>query len=244
MDAGSAISRTSRAARGAWTLLAVSMAMIPLALMNAATGEAEDVPPATRFAVGSVGMTTAQEIARAHWGVDPCGGQVSVTWGVDEASINARSFWANPYSAYDHPELNIQCRIVFNAEMTYSWPKFCTVLVHEYGHLAGRPHGPDGPDVMSPVYRAPLPACTADEPGSRAEPAGPSPAVRSTVVDAPLLRPAARRDARVAQQARARRARARTTVRHRRTAARAKARARARQASAPLLRFSSDAHGH
>jgi hypothetical protein len=44
--------------------------------------------------------------------------------------------------------------------MTFDWAQFCTVLVHEYGHLTGHPHTADGDGVMSPIYRAPLPACT------------------------------------------------------------------------------------
>lgn len=226
MEGGSVISRFTRKAGSVRLLLAASIAMIPLALVTAGTGVADDVPPATRFAVDSAAMATAQGIARAHWGVDACAGQVAISWGVDEASINARSYWANPYSAYDHPALNVQCRIVFNAQMTYSWPKFCTVLVHEYGHLVGRPHVADGTDVMSPIYRAPLEACMVDEPGTQAAPPAPQP-VSSPVVDAP--RP--RTTSRAARRASAKRARAR-------------AKARARLASAPLLRFSSDAHGH
>ena len=35
---------------------------------------------------------------------------------------------------------NVQCRIVFNRLIAYDWARFCTVLVHEYGHLAGRAH--------------------------------------------------------------------------------------------------------
>ena len=230
MERGSVISWFGRKAGSVRLLLAVSIAMIPLALVTAGAGVADDVPPATRFAVDSPAMATAQQIARAHWGVDACAGQVTISWGTDEASINARSYWANPYSAYDHPALNVQCRIVFNAQMSYSWAKFCTVLVHEYGHLVGRPHVADGADVMSPIYRAPLEACLIDEPGVRVEAPTPQPVVApvSPVVDAP--RP--RTTSRAGRRASARRA------------ARARAKARARLASAPLLRFSSDGHAH
>ena len=228
MERRSIISRAGRRAGSARLLLAASVAMIPLAFATAGSGAAGDVPPATRFAVGSPAMATAQQIARAHWGVDACGGNVAVSWGVDDASINARSYWANPYSAYGHPHLNVHCRIVFNAEMAFTWPKFCTVLVHEYGHLVGRPHGPDGPDVMSPVYRAPLAACAIDEPGV---PAAPAPAA-TPVVDAPAARTTTTRADR------------RSAARRARRTARAKRRARARQASAALRRFSSADHAH
>lgn len=124
---------------------------------------AADTPPAERFAVGSPAMATAQQIAVAQWGAMPCNGQVTFEWGTDDANINARSYWANPTSAYGAPALNVQCRIVFNSQMRFDWPKFCTVFVHELGHLAGHEHTADGPDVMSPIYRAALPAC-ADTP--------------------------------------------------------------------------------
>jgi hypothetical protein len=106
-------------------------------------------------------MQVAQNIAREHWGVDPCGGQVQVTWTVEAPRINARSYWSNPTSAYGAPALNTACRIEFNAAAPYDWDMFCTVVVHEYGHLAGHQHAPDGPDVMSPIYRQPLAACAA-----------------------------------------------------------------------------------
>ena len=35
--------------------------------------------------------TTAHALAVAHWGVEPCAGQVSVTWAHMGAGINARS---------------------------------------------------------------------------------------------------------------------------------------------------------
>lgn len=152
MDGG----RTHIWARRALQLLGTAL------VLGAVTPSAAsaDTPPAERFAVGSPAMATAQQIAIAQWGAMPCNGQVTVEWGTDDANINARSYWANPTSSYGAPERNVQCRVVFNGQMRFDWPKFCTVLVHELGHLAGHDHTADGADVMSPIYRAPLPACT------------------------------------------------------------------------------------
>lgn len=185
---GQVISRITTVALAAATCLAFT-----------GVARADDVPPATRFAVGSPAMQLALGIAQANWGMDACGGQVTIEWGADEANINARSYWANPLSSYDNPDQNTQCRIVFNATMSFTWVKFCTVLVHEYGHLTGHPHGADGPDVMSPIYRAPLPACVASDPTG--QPAAPAPTTISTtvttpaasVVEAPVTRTAKRR---------------------------------------------------
>jgi hypothetical protein len=232
MDGGQVISRIRTVAGSTKALLALSAVMIPLAILSAASpGHADDVPPATRFAVGSPAMAVAQQIAQANWGMDACGGQVAIEWGTDDANINARSFWANPVSSYDNADLNTQCRIVFNATMTFSWPKFCTVLVHEYGHLTGHPHTTDGPDVMSPIYRAPLPACTTADPSAPPAPATvtttTAPPPSTVVVDAPAVKRPTSRRARTHAGAKAAKARS-----HEKT------RARAHLAAAPLQHFS------
>jgi hypothetical protein len=115
--------------------------------------------PASAFALGSEPMRRAQEIARAHWGADACGGRVEIAWQLLASEINAQSSWTNPSSAYDHPQLNGSCRIAFNARAQYDWVKFCTVVVHEYGHLNGKPHAGDPGDVMAAFYSRPLDAC-------------------------------------------------------------------------------------
>jgi hypothetical protein len=173
MEGGKVTSRIDAGLRRAGALALLSVAMIPLALLSFGEGAAADeIPASIRYAVGSPGMLAAQDLARRQWGGDPCGGQVEIAWDSDDPAINARSYWANPRSAYDDPQLNVQCRIVLNSQLSFDWPKFCTVLVHEYGHLAGHPHSADGPDVMSPIYRRPLAACSAlPDPTTTAVPA-------------------------------------------------------------------------
>ncbi len=181
MSGGQVIARIRTVWGSRKALLALSAVVVPAAILGTASAaSADDVAPAVRFAVGSPAMQAAQSIALANWGTDACGGQVDIQWGTDDPTINARSYWANPVSSYDDPADNVQCRIVLNAAMTFTWPKFCTVLVHEYGHLTGHPHTVDGPDVMSPIYRAPLPACTAADPSAPAVvPAAPTGAASS-----------------------------------------------------------------
>src|SRR4051794_40358002 len=123
-------------------------------------------------------MQTAQGIARQHWGVDPCGGQVAISWTPLAPQINATSTWTNPRSSYDDPQLNGDCHIEFNSTMTFDWPKFCTVLVHEYGHLSGKPHSPDAHDVMAAFYLDALPEC-ADPGASAPSSAPPAPAAQA-----------------------------------------------------------------
>jgi hypothetical protein len=226
------IARLTIGRRSLGLLLALLAALLVPALV--ATGRADDVPASVRYAVGSPAMLAAQSIAVANWGGSPCGGAIDISWGQDDPTINARSYWANPRSAYDDPQLNTGCRIVFNVSMAFTWEKFCTVLVHEYGHLSGRPHTADGPDLMSPIYRAALPACSGTpDPSAAPSAAAPAAAPPAAAPAAPIVVDAlapARSVTTKSTRTRTARPRARGK------AAKAKT---ARAASAPLERFSS-----
>src|SRR3954447_18558554 len=126
--------------------------------------------------------TTAHALAVAHWGVDPCAGQVTVTWAHMGAGINARSTWMS----YDihNPATYSQCAISYNLDVDWDWPKLCTVIEHELGHLAGHDHVDNPHHVMSPYYVYPTPECAAG--GGPA--AAPAPA---TTAQAPAVPPAA-----------------------------------------------------
>ena len=124
--------------------------------------------PDHRFAVGSPAMTTAQQIAEQHWNAKPCRGEVRVAWTQLEADTNATAAWRNPTDAWNNAGENFDCVIEFNAGADYDWPKLCTVMTHEMGHLVGQPHALRDGELMSPVYSEPLPACTGDEPGAPA----------------------------------------------------------------------------
>ena len=151
----------------------ILVALAISALAPAASAQADVVlNPSATFAVGSQPMQTAQAIAKQHWGVDPCGGQVAISWVPLAPNINATSTWTNPKSSYDNPDLNGDCKIEFNTGMDFDWAKFCTVVVHEYGHLSGKPHSPDEHDVMSAYYEDPLPEC--ETPADSAPSQGPA----------------------------------------------------------------------
>jgi hypothetical protein len=53
------------------------------------------------------------------------------------------------------------CRIFFNAAMFPKLSKamICTLVLHEYGHLTGRPDSDDPRSVMYGYYRRPDPRC-------------------------------------------------------------------------------------
>lgn len=69
----------------------------------------------------------ATEIAEAVWH-NPCGGHVRMSW-ADKLPDDAIGY-APPH----------QCEIVLSRSYDMFWSFFCTVVVHEYGHVAGMGH--------------------------------------------------------------------------------------------------------
>lgn len=127
---------------------------------------ADAVPaPEVRFAVGSPQIEQARGIAEQHWGARVCGGTVEIAWTQLEEGTNATASWRNPTDAWNNAAENFDCRIDLNAASDYDWPKLCTVMAHEIGHLAGQAHAEVPGQLMSPVYAEPLAACSVPEPG-------------------------------------------------------------------------------
>jgi hypothetical protein len=127
---------------------------------TAATATAD----ATAFAVNSPAMVKAELIAVEYWSATPCSGQVSVSWGVLDPSLNATSNWWNPTEAYGNATANSQCTIVLNQYQRFDWPMFCSVMVHEIGHLTGHEHVLDKTSVMYPIYITPIAQCAGSAP--------------------------------------------------------------------------------
>src|SRR5215207_157132 len=135
---------------------ALALALVP------ATAHAEGLLPDLPVPAAAPLMATGQTLATARWGVDPCGGQVAVSWSHMGPGINARSQWMsidiNDASSYT------ECAITYNLDVDWDWPKLCTVIEHELGHLAGRQHVNDPRDVMSSYYVYPAPECAPKAP--------------------------------------------------------------------------------
>lgn len=103
-------------------------------------------------------MAAAQQHAIAHWATSPCAGQVTITWAHAGTAFNAHSDWWVPAPAAAAPTWT-SCSITFNLDVPWDWPKLCTIVEHEYGHLSGHEHTVDGLDVMSPTYHGPAAGC-------------------------------------------------------------------------------------
>jgi hypothetical protein len=141
----------------------LALALLPGAAHAAGTTPSLPVPAADAL------TSTAHALAVARWGVDPCGGQVSVAWAHMGDGINARSQWMS-VDIHDASTYS-QCSISYNLDVDWDWPKLCTVIEHELGHLSGHEHVNDPHDVMSPYYVFPSAECAAGQPGAQAAPA-------------------------------------------------------------------------
>lgn len=137
--------------------------MRPLASLVAVVAALALAAPASAAPVSRSEIHKAQRVALDYWHATPCGGtRIAFGWGDYEPTNNAMSWWENrrsPNSLWRFPRLNRACEVDFNRNASWDWPKACTVMVHEYGHLLGHQHSDDPADVMFPSYRQPVEAC-------------------------------------------------------------------------------------
>jgi hypothetical protein len=201
-------------------------ALLALAMLPAAAQADIDLPelpvPAT-----DVLMSTAHGLAVSRWGVEACGGQVSVTWAHMGAGINARSQWMS--TDVHNPATYSQCSIAYNLDVDWDWPKLCTVIEHELGHLSGHEHVNDPRDVMSPYYVYPSPECASGQGAS----AAPAPAATA---EAPAAAPVAHKAKKKAAKRKVTKRKAKATTRNAKGKARSARNARAKKSSSRRAR--------
>jgi hypothetical protein len=130
------------------------------------------------FPLDGTAIQRAQAIATEYWGTKPCGGAVTMEWGALDGTVNALSTWWNPTSAYGNAGENSQCKVTLNVAQLFDWPELCTVIVHEYGHLAGQQHSTDRNSPMYAYYTHPIAQC-AEPPSAAPAPQAPAAAVPS-----------------------------------------------------------------
>jgi hypothetical protein len=159
-------------------LLAAALLSCAFALAPAAA-RADDTSSGTPAATWPTGGSTLHlllQMGTGHWGMTPCGGRVSIAWGALDPSLNAQSSWVNPVDDFAQPSLNSDCQITLSTGTWWDWPKLCTVVVHEIGHLTGHDHVADPADIMYFAYVQPAPECAATpEPVETGPPTPPTP---------------------------------------------------------------------
>jgi Matrixin len=103
-------------------------------------------------------VTKAITVADAHWPASPCRGREAITW--------VKSVQSADFAGIAYPD---QCAttIAWNqvAAQDPSPAFLCTVLEHEFGHLAGYEHSKDPDNVMFAILWKPSPDCAAALPG-------------------------------------------------------------------------------
>jgi hypothetical protein len=114
----------------------------------------------SRFPAEGPAMDNAREIAIRHWGEAPCGGAFAVRWAELPRDHNALSTWFNPIDPFAAPRDNHDCLVEFNVHADLDWPKLCTTMVHEVGHLLGHGHDPRPGRLMSELYTTPVSGCS------------------------------------------------------------------------------------
>ena len=116
--------------------------------------------------------SSAHALAVARWGVEPCGGQGRRHLG-PHGRRDQRALDVDERSTSTNRRTYSQCSIAYNLDVDWDWPKLCTVIEHELGHLAGHEHVNDPHNVMSPYYVFPTPECAGAPPGAQPAPAEP-----------------------------------------------------------------------
>lgn len=178
-------------------LLALSLAPV--------TARADD-SPAARWPAGGSTLHLLLAMGADHWGMTPCGGKVSIRWGALDPSLNAQSSWVNPVDDFAQPSRNTDCEVTLSTATTWDWPKLCTVVIHEIGHLDGHDHVADPTDIMYFAYVQPAPECAAmAEPAETGVPA--APAAPRAAATPPKKKPAKVAKAKVVKKTKAKRRR-------------------------------------
>jgi hypothetical protein len=137
-----------------------AVAVLVLLAVSTISSQADARSNSERFAPSSPAIASAVAIAKSYWGTAPCNGQVTVEWLKQPADVNAVSTWSTTGTdPYGDPADNRDCVVDLNPDAQFSWPKLCTVIVHEFGHLNGHDHDPRPGRLMSALYTTPLPDC-------------------------------------------------------------------------------------
>jgi hypothetical protein len=132
----------------------------PLLLtLIAACGVATPSAVAQTPATDAARLAAYLPIARAAWPGSPCAGRENVHLAGDAILRTEAPAVAGPGGALNGIATPETCEVWLASGMDAR--TFCTVLVHEFGHLAGRQHTTTPGDVMNGDGNIDWPACDA-----------------------------------------------------------------------------------
>jgi hypothetical protein len=116
--------------------------LVALAALVPATAQAREVSG------GPAGTDRGLRVGERAFGVPACG-----------RPVVAYATFAGPHLLSGADEG--RCRILVNADLAGDMPRamVCTLVAHEWGHLAGRPHARDRRSVMYADYVGPDERC-------------------------------------------------------------------------------------
>lgn len=124
--------------------------------------------PATAGAASSPApVKAAAAAAHRYWGATPCNGRITVVtrsrlvagtapttdaWVTFTSSLGANNL-AAPAAGYRNCAISLaRWRWPTTASMSADWELLCATMIHETGHLLGRPHDLRRGSVMAPVF--------------------------------------------------------------------------------------------
>lgn len=158
--------------------MAITIALAATGAAGAASGRR------AHFSAGPGVIRAAYALAVGYWHRTPCAGNVGFSWNDAASSRIATAYWSADDSR--DPARYTDCHIVLHREAGTDWAKFCTIVVHEVGHLTGHGHVRDRGNVMYPFYVGPRGPCIRPQPTTAPEQTPP----QAPAVPAPPTPPA------------------------------------------------------
>lgn len=112
-------------------------------------------------------VKAAATAAHRYWDATPCNGQVRVVtrsrlaagmdpstdaWATFTSSLGANNL-AAPAATYRNCAIRLsRWRWPNSTSMSQDWDLLCATMIHETGHLLGRPHDTRQGSIMAPVF--------------------------------------------------------------------------------------------